>query len=222
MKIEKLSHPSSHVDWFESTDVADYNACVQFMEQKAVNIRNGTDRECIWLVEHTPLYTGGTSAMDSDILQPQFPVHKSGRGGQYTYHGTGQRTVYAMIDLKARGLGIKEYVRLLEQWIIDTLALYNIKGERRCQRVGIWINNGNATEDKICAIGVRIKKWVSFHGFALNISPELQHFYDIIPCGITNPQYGVSSLEKLGILTNKHEVDLALMQTFNTVFPPIQ
>ena len=209
---------SPSIDWLESFDVSDYQACVEFMEKRVIDIRNGDANECIWLVEHTPLYTGGTSATESDLLKPSHPVHKSGRGGQYTYHGTGQRTVYIMLDLKKRGLGIKEYVTALEQWIIDALAHFNVKGERRCGRVGIWVDLGHGKEDKIAAIGVRVKKWVSYHGIAINISPDLANFFDIVPCGITESKFGVTSLEKLGILANLNDIDVALIKTFEKNF----
>ena len=191
---------------------------VQFMTDRAVAIRQQTAAECIWFVEHPPLYTGGTSAKESDLIRPKLPVYKTGRGGQYTYHGPGQRTIYIMLDLQKRGLGIHAYVRCLEQWIIGALAKYGIIGERRCGRIGIWVNLGNGYEDKICAIGVRVKKWVSFHGIALNINPNLDFYQDIIPCGINDNKYGVTSFEKLQKTTDIQHIDTILVQKFLNIF----
>ena len=217
--MNKLECSIGNIEWWESSAVSDYESCVKFMEKRALDIRNGDASECVWLVEHTPLYTGGTSATDSDLLKPKFPVHKSGRGGQYTYHGPGQRTAYVMLDLKKRGFGIQEYVNALEQWIIDSLATFNIKGERRCGRVGIWVVGQGDKEDKVSAIGVRVKKWVSYHGIAINISPDIENFFDIVPCGITESNFGVTSLEKLGQVATLSDIDIALMQTFEKNFP---
>ncbi|MGB1361137.1 MAG: lipoyl(octanoyl) transferase LipB [Alphaproteobacteria bacterium] len=219
MNVQKLNIDIGGIEWLESENVSDYEACIKFMEDRAIAIRNNEANECVWFVEHTPLYTAGTSAQDNDLISNNFPVFKTGRGGQYTYHGTGQRTIYLMLDLQKRKLGIKEYVTQLEQWVIDTLAEFGIKGERRCGRVGIWVDNGNGTEDKVCAIGVRVKKWVSYFGIAFNINPDLSHYNGIIPCGISDNNFGVGSLEKLGINSNKKGVDDTFINTFNKNFP---
>ena len=213
------SHIIAHTafDWYQSYDM-DYQIAVDFMTHRADAIHQDNARECVWFVEHPPLYTGGTSATKSDLIRPTLPVHKTGRGGQYTYHGTGQRTIYVMLDLQKRRLGIREYVQHLEQWIINTLAQFAIIGERRCGRVGIWVDMGDGYEDKICAIGVRVKKWVSFHGIALNINPNLHYYQDIIPCGISDNKFGVTSFEKLGKPTDTHQIDTVLAQQFLQVF----
>lgn len=205
------------MDWYESYNMP-YVPAVDFMTQRAQDIRNKDAKECVWFVEHPPLYTGGTSATDGGLLNPHLPVYKTGRGGQYTYHGTGQRTLYIMLDLEKRRLGIRDYVHLLEQWIINSLATLHIVGERRCGRVGIWVDMGNGYEDKICAIGVRVKRWVSFHGIALNIHPDLSHYNHIIPCGITDQKYGVTSFEKLGFPTDTVHIDTVLVDTFLKIF----
>ena len=209
----------SYIRWFQSYNMA-YQTAVDYMTETAVKIRSDNASECVWFVEHPPLYTGGTSADDKDLITPRLPVYKTGRGGQYTYHGTGQRTIYVMLDLEKRSLGIREFVRCLEQWIIDVLAHFNITGQRRCGRVGIWIDVGNGYEDKVCAIGVRVKRWVSFHGIALNINPNLDFYSHIIPCGISDNKFGVTSFEKLGISTDIPYIDTVLVNRFLDVFYP--
>lgn len=196
------------------------------MEAWAEAIREGTAREGLWFVEHPPLYTAGTSARVEDLLEPaRFPVYDAGRGGQYTYHGPGQRVVYAMLDLKARGSDVRAYVAGLEDWLIDTLALLGVTGERRSDRVGVWVRRGGAGsrgaegEDKIAAIGVRIRRWVAFHGISLNVAPDLAHFDGIVPCGVH--QHGVTSLAALGHPANMARVDEALLATFSQIFGPI-
>jgi len=175
--------------------------------------------ETVWLLEHPPLYTAGTSAKDSDLLDPRrFPVHRTGRGGQFTYHGPGQRVAYVMLDLKRRGGDIRAFVRDLEQWIIETLASFNVTGERREGRVGIWVDRGGGHEDKIAAIGVRVRRWVSYHGIAINLEPDLSHFAGIVPCGIAEQNYGVTSLVDLGIPATMAELDSALRAAFRKVF----
>jgi lipoyl(octanoyl) transferase len=192
------------------------------MDGRAAAIRAGTASELIWLLEHPPLYTAGTSARPADLLDARFPVHRSGRGGQYTYHGPGQRVAYAMLDLDHRGRDIRDYVTRLESWIIATLATFGVTGERRDGRVGIWVARGAPAsktyrEDKIAAIGVRVRRWVTLHGIAINVAPDLGHFAGIVPCGIT--QHGVTSLADLGIDTTLADVDAALRATFDAAFP---
>ena len=169
----------------------------------------------VWLLEHPPIYTAGTSANDDDLIDARFPVYRTGRGGQFTYHGPGQRVGYAMLDLKQRKPDVRAYVQDLEQWLIETLALFNVKGERRAGRVGIWVQRSEK-EDKIAALGVRIKRWVTLHGMALNVDPDLTHFSGIVPCGIK--AHGVTSLAELGIIVSMADVDLALKQSFKKIF----
>jgi lipoyl(octanoyl) transferase len=189
------------------------------MEQRVKAIREENADELVWLVEHPPLYTAGTSAQQQDLLAPErFPVYDAGRGGQYTYHGPGQRVGYLMLDLKRRRPDVRCYVHALEDWVIRALDRFNVKGERREDRVGIWVDRGMGREDKIGAIGVRVRRWVTFHGFSLNVEPDLSHFTGIVPCGIS--QYGVTSLWDLGIHVTMEEVDSALMATFDEVFGP--
>ena len=189
------------------------------MEARAAAIADGTAgeqaRELVWLLEHPPIYTAGTSANDADLLDARFPVYRTGRGGQFTYHGPGQRVGYAMLDLKTRTPDVRAYVRDLEQWLIETLAQFNVKGERREGRVGIWVQRG-MREDKIAALGVRIKRWVTLHGVALNVEPDLSHFSGIVPCGVT--AHGVTSLADLGIQVSMADVDVALIQSFKKIF----
>jgi lipoyl(octanoyl) transferase len=169
----------------------------------------------VWLLEHPPIYTAGTSANDADLIDARFPVYRTGRGGQFTYHGPGQRVGYAMLDLKQRNPDVRAYVQDLEQWLIEALALFNVKGERREGRVGIWVQRG-MKEDKIAALGVRIKRWVTFHGVALNVDPDLSHFTGIVPCGVK--AHGVTSLADLGIMVTMTDVDVALKQSFKKIF----
>jgi lipoyl(octanoyl) transferase len=205
------------IEWRISDEPVAYPEALDFMENRVAAIRAGTLPECVWLLEHPPLYTAGTSADPRDLLDPdRFPVHQTGRGGQYTYHGPGQRVAYVMLDLKARGEDIRAFVHDLEEWLIRTLAHFVVKGERRDGRVGIWVDRGQGREDKIAAIGVRVRHWVSFHGVALNVDPELSHFSGIVPCGIS--QYGVTSLWDLGLTPTMPEVDSVLMASFDEVF----
>ncbi|MBI5164626.1 MAG: lipoyl(octanoyl) transferase LipB [Magnetospirillum sp.] len=208
---------STPIEWRISDGPVDYPQAVAAMEARVAAIRAGTQRECVWLLEHPPLYTAGTSADPADLKWPdRFPVHASGRGGQYTYHGPGQRVAYVMLDLKQRGADVRAYVHTLEDWLIRTLARFAVKGERRDGRVGIWVDRGRGREDKIAAIGVRVRHWVSFHGIALNVDPELDHFAGIVPCGIRD--HGVTSLWDLGHTATLEEVDLALMTAFADAF----
>jgi lipoyl(octanoyl) transferase len=208
---------NSKIEWIISDEKVDYPQAKAFMEARAAAIRDEGAPECIWLLEHPPLYTAGTSAKPEDLLeQNRFPVYDAGRGGQYTYHGPGQRVGYVMLDLKARGADIRCYVHDLEEWLIRTLARFGVTGERREGRVGIWVARPGGREDKIAAIGVRVRKWVSFHGVALNVDPDLSHFGGIIPCGIR--QHGVTSLWDLGHTPTMDEVDMAMQDCFEEVF----
>ena len=202
-------------EWKISDTPVPYPDAVAAMEARAAAIADGTAGEQVWLLEHPPIYTAGTSANDADLLDARFPVFQTGRGGQFTYHGPGQRVGYVMLDLKQRKPDVRAYVRDLEQWLIETLALFNVKGERREGRVGIWVQRG-LREDKIAALGVRIKRWVTFHGVSLNVDPDLTHFNGIVPCGIS--QHGVTSLADLGIMVAMADVDVALKQGFKKVF----
>jgi len=195
------------------------------MERLAAEIRDGAP-EMIWLLEHPPLYTAGTSARDGDLLDPRFPVYRSARGGQFTYHGPGQRVAYAMLDLTRRKRDVRGFVASLEDWIIGALAEFSVKGERREDRVGVWVDRtppgGAQREDKIAAIGVRLRHWVSFHGIAFNVEPDLTHFGGIVPCGVTTPGFGVTSLVDLGLPVTMDDADAALRISFETVFGPTE
>ncbi|EKV29265.1 Octanoate-[acyl-carrier-protein]-protein-N-octanoyltransferase [Caenispirillum salinarum AK4] len=204
-------------EWRISDGYVAYPDAVATMEERVRAIREDGAPELVWLLEHPPLYTAGTSANAGDLLTPdRFPVYQTGRGGQYTYHGPGQRVGYVMLDLKQRGADVRCYVHDLEEWIIRTLDRFTIKGERREGRVGIWVDRGMGREDKIAAIGVRVRRWVSFHGIALNVEPDLSHFTGIVPCGIR--EHGVTSLWDLGITATMEEVDMALEDAFEEVF----
>jgi lipoyl(octanoyl) transferase len=207
-------------EWRQRSSLLLYPEAVAFMEGRAAEIAAGEAPELVWLVEHPPIYTAGTSANDADLIDERFPVFRTGRGGQFTYHGPGQRVVYLMLDLKRRKPDVRGYVRDLEEWLIRTLALLSVKGERRANRVGIWVDRGGGREDKIAAIGVRIRRWVTFHGIALNVVPDLSHFSGIVPCGVQG--HGVTSLTDLGIPASMDEVDAALKSTFADVFGPLQ
>lgn len=210
----------SPVEWRIEEGLLPYPVALESMRARAAAIAAGEARELVWLVEHPPLYTSGTSAAASDLLAPnRFPVYDAGRGGQYTYHGPGQRVVYFMLDLRERGRDVRCFVQGLEGLIIDTLAAFNIVGERREGRIGVWVqrpDKGIGREDKIAAIGVRVSRWVSFHGIAINVAPELEHFAGIVPCGISDQ--GVTSLEELGQLVSMSEVDMALRRAFEARF----
>lgn len=207
------------LEWRFSDRPVDYPAAVATMEARVAAIRADAAPELVWLLEHPPLYTAGTSAKGEDLLAPSpFPVYRSGRGGQFTYHGPGQRVAYVLLDLKRRGPDVRCYVHSLEEWIIRTLGRFGVKGERRAGRIGIWVERGGGREDKIGAIGVRVARWVSYHGMALNVDPELEHFRAIVPCGIAEPRFGVTSLAALGVPVSLAEVDSALKATFAQVF----
>ncbi|MEM7680219.1 MAG: lipoyl(octanoyl) transferase LipB [Pseudomonadota bacterium] len=205
-------------EWKTSDELVLYEDALSFMDERVALIRGEGAQDCVWLLEHPPLYTGGTSSKDEDLLNTQFPVYETGRGGEYTYHGPGQRVAYVMMDLHKRQktADVKAYVCDLENWIIKTLAAFDIKGERRAGRIGVWVEE-DGTEKKIAAIGVRVRRWVSFHGIALNVSPDLSHFDGIVPCGIK--EFGVTSIaELLGRDVSMEEVDDALKAAWVEVF----
>ncbi len=208
------------VEWLISDRQVPYPEAIAFMEQRITAIARGEAKECVWLLEHPPLYTAGTSADPSDLVAPdRFDVFETGRGGQYTYHGPGQRIAYVMLDLKRRTQDVRLFVASLESWIINTLAAHNIKGERREDRVGVWVERpekGLGVEDKIAAIGIRVRKWVTFHGISLNIEPELDHYSGIVPCGIA--QHGVTSFVDLGYPLTMSDVDMTLREEFEQLF----
>ncbi|HWJ86583.1 MAG TPA: lipoyl(octanoyl) transferase LipB [Pelagibacterium sp.] len=210
--------------WVIADAPVPYPTALDTMQKHARAIASGEASEALWLLEHPPLYTAGTSAKAGDLLTPdRFPVYEAGRGGQFTYHGPGQRVVYVMLDLRERGRDIRCLVSGLENWVIDTLAAFNIIGEKRDGRIGVWVRRpekGPFAEDKIAAIGVRVSRWVSFHGISLNVSPDLDHYSGIVPCGIS--QHGVTSFEDLGHLVSLHEVDSVLKSTFERHFGPVR
>ena len=211
--------------WMKTEKFIDYPDALEQMEQIVSGLISGNDLEHVWLLEHPELYTAGTSANLSDLIDPDlFPVYSSQRGGQYTYHGPGQRIAYTMLDLNKRGKDVRKYVHSLEEWIIQTLAEFDIKGERRKDRVGVWVvrndkppsSSGQFLEDKIAAVGVRLRKWISFHGIAINVNPNLNHYKGIVPCGIQ--QHGVTSLADLGLKVTIEDLDKALIKSFDNVF----
>ena len=215
------------VEWLRSEGLVPYPEALAVMESRAEAIARGEAGEAVWLLEHPPLYTAGTSARLEDLRDPdRFPVHEARRGGQYTYHGPGQRVAYVMLDLNRRGRDVRRFVRDLEGWVIDALSDFGVRGERREGRVGIWVArpdkapnpDGTLREDKIAAIGIRVRRWVSFHGISLNVEPDLSHFTGIVPCGIRD--HGVTSLADLGIPVSMPEVDAVLRGTFEEVFGP--
>jgi lipoyl(octanoyl) transferase len=209
------------VEWIISDGLTDYPTALQEMEDRVNGIINGTADECVWLLEHPPLYTAGTSAKPADLIDPdRFPVHDARRGGEYTYHGPGQRIAYVMLDVGKRGHDVRQFVKDLENWVIATLDTFNVKGEIREGRVGVWVQrqekprhpSGAIAEDKIAALGIRLRKWVSFHGLSINVDPDLSHFDGIVPCGIID--HGVTSLVDLGLPVTLTDVDVALRRTF--------
>ncbi|WP_106755328.1 lipoyl(octanoyl) transferase LipB [Pannonibacter carbonis] len=211
---------SAPVDWLISDAPVAYEDALAVMESRVAAIAEGTAPELVWLLEHPPLYTAGTSAKTEDLLTPdRFPVFAAGRGGQYTYHGPGQRVAYVMLDLKRRQPDVRAFVSALEAWVIGTLWQHHVRGERREDRVGVWVrrpDKGADREDKIAAIGIRVRKWVTFHGISLNVDPDLEHFSGIVPCGVE--AHGVTSLVDLGIPITLPEVDIILRQQFEDVF----
>lgn len=217
------------VEWRVSAELMDYEAAVADMERRAARIAAGEAAECVWLLEHPPIYTAGTSAKDADLLDPRFPVYRTGRGGQFTYHGPGQRVAYVMLDLARRRRDARAYVCALESWLIATLADFGVAGGRRETRVGVWVTRpdkprglaGEPAEDKIAAIGVRLRQWVSFHGVALNVAPDLSHFTGITPCGVRERHLGVTSLADLGRAPLMAEVDASMRKCFEPIFGPV-
>ncbi|MEL6959839.1 MAG: lipoyl(octanoyl) transferase LipB [Pseudomonadota bacterium] len=216
------------VEWITSDGLTDYPDAVAFMETRANEIAAGRAEECIWLLEHPPLYTAGTSAKRDDLTDPdRFPVYDTKRGGQYTYHGPGQRVAYVMLDVGRRGHDVRRFVQELEAWVIATLAEFNVRGELREGRVGVWVTRedkpltalGQKPEDKIAALGIRLRKWISFHGISINVEPELEHFSGIVPCGIS--EHGVTSLVDLGLPVTMEDVDVALRRTFDAALTPL-
>ncbi len=219
------------VEWIVIHGLAPYAETIARMEARVAQIIDGSAIEAVWLLEHPALYTAGTSANPRDLLDARFPVHQSGRGGQFTYHGPGQRVAYAMLDLNQRGRDVRSYVQALEDWLISTLWDFHIRGEKRCERVGVWVarndlnqarraSGENSRDDKIAALGIRLRKWVSFHGISINIEPDLSHFDGIVPCGIL--EHGVTSFADLGLTTSMHDVDVSLKKNFEKLFGPIQ
>ncbi|MEJ5217517.1 lipoyl(octanoyl) transferase LipB [Cognatishimia sp. D5M38] len=213
------------MEWKISDGLTSYEDALAFMEARVDAISRGEADECIWLLEHPPLYTAGTSAQPEDLVDPErFPVYEAKRGGQYTYHGPGQRVAYVMLDLNKRGKDVRQFVHTLEAWVIDTLDSFNVKGEIREGRVGVWVTRpekplsitGEVAEDKIAAIGIRLRKWVSFHGISINVEPDLEHFTGIVPCGIT--EHGVTSLVDLGLPVTMEDLDVALKAAFERNF----
>ena len=209
--------PPLPIEWQISAAPVAYPDAVAAMEARVAAIADGRARELVWLLEHPPLYTAGTSAEAGDLLMPdRFPVYPTGRGGQFTYHGPGQRVGYVMMDLRRRGNDVRRFVRDLEEWLIWTLAQFNVRGERREGRVGIWVARKGGREDKIAALGIRVRRGVSFHGVSFNVDPELEHFTGIVPCGIA--EHGVTSLADLGLTATMADVDIALRAAFEDVF----
>ena len=208
------------VDWEITPGLTPYPVAIARMERDAAAIAAGTAGERVWLVEHPPLYTAGTSANAADLVDPaRFPVFRTGRGGQYTYHGPGQRVAYVMLDLSRRGRDVRAFVAGLEAWLIAALARLGVEGERREDRVGVWVRRTGGREDKIAAIGIRVRRWVTFHGVSLNVDPDLSHFAGIVPCGVRS--HGVTSLADLGCAAPMAEADAALRAAFAEVFGPV-
>jgi lipoyl(octanoyl) transferase len=216
LSIQPKLQSALAVRWEIAAGLIPYDEAVVRMEREVAAIAKGEAPELVWLLEHPALYTAGTSAKDSDLISPaRFPVHHAGRGGQYTYHGPGQRVAYVMLDLKKRGQDVRAFVAGLEEWLIATLAAFNVKGERREDRVGVWVRRDTG-EDKIAAIGIRVRHWVSYHGISLNVDPDLSHFDGIVPCGIR--EHGVTSLVDLGLPVTLADADVALKNSFQNVF----
>jgi lipoyl(octanoyl) transferase len=227
---QRLDATSGPVEWRLSDGLVPYGEALAEMETRAEAIAAGLADERIWLLQHPPLYTAGTSAKERDLVDPRFPVHWTGRGGQFTYHGPGQRIAYVMLDLRRRHPDLRAFVAALEAWIIAALKEFGISGERREDRVGVWVRRpekprgvqGEIAEDKIAAIGIRVRRWVSFHGIALNVAPDLDHFSGITPCGISTPHHGVTSLADLGHDISLAEADGTLERAFEPIFGPIR
>jgi lipoyl(octanoyl) transferase len=217
------SETSPPAEWRVSDEPVAYEPALAAMDARVAAIAADSAPELVWLLEHPALYTAGTSARDGELLDARFPVHRAGRGGQFTYHGPGQRVAYVMLDLNRRRPDVRAFVAALEEWLIRTLAHFNVRGERRTDRIGVWVrrpDKGDGCEDKIAAIGIRLRRWVSLHGIALNVAPDLSHFSGIVPCGVSDQHYGVTSLADLGIHVSMPEVDMALRAEFEQVFGP--
>jgi lipoyl(octanoyl) transferase len=208
-------------EWRISDRQVGYEEALQTMDARVAAISAGTAPELVWLLEHPPLYTAGTSAKQADVLAPRFPVFETGRGGQMTYHGPGQRVAYVMLDLRQRGPDVRRFVAALEEWLIRTLWRFTVRGERRDDRIGVWVkrpDKGDGYEDKIAALGIRVRHWVTLHGISLNVEPDLSHFNAIVPCGVSEQKFGVTSLADLGLTATMDDVDIALRAEFETVF----
>ena len=220
----KLRREDASVDWLIDASPVDYAEAVRYMEDRAAGIARGLMPECVWLLEHPALYTAGTSAKAADLIDgARFPVHASGRGGQYTYHGPGQRVAYVMLDLSRRGSDVRAFVAALEEWLIRTLWAFHVRAVRRSGRVGLWVERperGQGREDKIAAIGIRVRRWVSFHGISINVDPDLAHFSGIVPCGISDQ--GITSLADLGLTAGLADVDIELRKSFEDIFGPVR
>ena len=204
-----------------SDGAVEYESALATMSARAEAIAQGESHELIWLLEHPPLYTAGTGTRPQELIDARFPIHVAGRGGRLTYHGPSQRVVYVMVDLNRRAPNVRSFIATIEQWIIRTLAAFNVHGERRDNRIGVWVrrpDKGEGFEDKIAAIGIRIQRWVTLHGFALNIEPDLSHFSSIVPCGVSDQRYGVTSLADLGLTVSMPEVDMVLRAEFEPLF----
>ncbi len=213
------------VEWRVAASPVGYAEAVALMEKRAAAIAAGTAPELVWLLEHPPLFTAGTGARGEDLAGTErFPVHTTGRGGRLTYHGPGQRVGYAMLDLKRRGADVRRYVLALEEWIIRALARFDVKGERRADRIGVWVqrpDKGEGCEDKIAALGIRVKRWVTLHGISLNVAPDLTHYAGVLPCGVSERKWGVTSLADLGVKASMTDVDAALRASFEEIFGPV-
>src|SRR3954463_14024398 len=225
LDLTSFASPSDGaVEWLMSDAPVPYADAVAAMEARVSAIAAGEAPELVWLLEHPPLYTSGTSGKAEDLLDARFPLFSTGRGGQLTYHGPGQRVAYVMLDLKQRRPDVRAYVAGLEQWIIQALAAFDVRGERREDRVGVWVarpDKGQGHEDKIAAIGARLRRWVSLHGISINVAPNLEHFSAIVPCGVADPRYGITSLADLGLAVPMDDLDVALRQAFEEVFGPL-
>jgi lipoyl(octanoyl) transferase len=222
LTIGLLPHcDSPPVEWRVNDALVDYDEALAVMTERAAAIARGESPELVWLLEHPAIYTAGTSARPQELIEARFPVHTVGRGGQFTYHGPGQRVGYVMLDLKRRVPDVRRFVATIEEWLIQTLAAFNVCGERREDRIGVWVkrpDKGASFEDKIAAIGIRVRQWVTLHGFSLNIEPDLSHFAGIVPCGVNEPPYGITSLADLGLTVTMPEVDMALRAAFDPLF----
>jgi lipoyl(octanoyl) transferase len=212
---------SPPVEWLVTPAAVDYEHALACMAARAEAIARDEEHELVWLLEHPPLYTAGTSARPQQLIEARFPVYVAGRGGQFTYHGPGQRVGYVMLDLKRRARDVRRFVATIEEWLIRTLAAFGVRGERREDRIGVWIRRGGRgadAEDKIAAVGVRVQRWVTLHGFSLNVAPDLAHFSGIVPCGVADPRYGITSLADLGVAASLPAVDRVLRSEFEALF----